>query len=266
MQIQNFYVQSIAKQLLVGLFIGIWVFMFLYFVEPFDMFQLNAKEKNMAFLGYSLTGLIAYWCTIPIQRGLYVTFKKWNLALELLFIAALLIIAGVVSFVFLKFVLLRGYKTYDFWFFFTKRVFPTLLLILPAMFFLRWAFGSRTEIEKTISETKSESKLIIKGENKAEVLHLQQLELVFIESANNYVKVYYLLHGVLKNELFRNKISTLEKQLPFLLKTHRSFLINPIHFLEWKRESSQTILILKPELKEIPVSKTYKKALQELFS
>jgi DNA-binding LytR/AlgR family response regulator len=122
--------------------------------------------------------------------------------------------------------------------------------------------------DKTTTEASAvikERSIVIKGENKAEVLHLKESELVYIESANNYVKVFYLLEGELKNELFRTKISVLLNEFPLLLKTHRSFLINPIHFLEWKRESSQTILLLKPGITEIPVSKTFKKALVEKF-
>ena len=131
------------------------------------------------------------------------------------------------------------------------------------MIFLRWMFSDKTPVE--VSAIVKERSIVIKGENKAEVLHLKESELVYIESANNYVKVFYLLEGKLKNELFRTKISVLLSEFPFLLKTHRSFLINPIHFLEWKRESSQTILLLKPSVTEIPVSKTYKKALVEKF-
>jgi DNA-binding LytR/AlgR family response regulator len=136
--------------------------------------------------------------------------------------------------------------------------------MLPMMIFLRWMFGDKTSTE-IISVEPKEKNIVIKGENKAEVLHLTAAELVFIESANNYIKVHYLLQDELQSELFRNKISVLQEEFPFLLKTHRSFLINPVHFLEWKRESSQTILILKPGVTEIPVSKTYKKALVEKF-
>ncbi|MCH2192941.1 LytTR family transcriptional regulator DNA-binding domain-containing protein [Kordia sp.] len=264
MQIQNFYIQSIPKQLLIGFFIGLWLFLFLYFVEPFDMYQLRPNERTFASLGYSVVGVLTYSLLIPVQYLLYNIRKSWSWLHESAMILSLLILSGITSYLFFKFVLLPNEpNTYKFGFFFSQRVIPTMFLVLPVMIFLRWMMGDKTVVE-TKTETK-ESTIVIKGENKAEVLHIKESELVFIESANNYVRVFYLLDGKLKSELFRNKISVLQKEFPFLLKTHRSFLIHPIHFLEWKRESSQTILILKPETIEIPVSKTYKKTLVEKF-
>ncbi|WP_298508736.1 LytTR family DNA-binding domain-containing protein [uncultured Kordia sp.] len=264
MQIQNFYIQSIPKQLLIGFFIGLWLFLFLYFVEPFDMYQLRPNERAFASFGYSVVGVLTYTLLIPVQHLLYAIRKSWSWLHEIGLIISLLVLSGITSYLFFKFILLPNEpNTYEFGFFFSQRVIPTMFLILPVMIFLRWMMG-----DKTVAETNTESKeatIVIKGENKAEVLHIKESELVYIESANNYVKVCYLLAGELKNELFRNKISVLQKEFPFLLKTHRSFLINPIHFLEWKRESSQTILILKPGITEVPVSKTYKKALVEKF-
>ncbi|MBC8753129.1 LytTR family transcriptional regulator [Kordia sp. YSTF-M3] len=266
MHIKNFYIQSIPKQLLIGFFIGLWVFLFLFFVEPFDMYQLRPSERSFAALGYSIVAVLTYVIIIPVQRILYNSGRSWSILKEILLLVSLLLISGITSFLFFKFILLPNEpNTYEFGFFFSQRVFPTVLLMLPMMIFLRWIFGDKT-IPETIAGTQKKQTIVIKGENKAEVLHLKESELVFIESANNYVKVHYLLEGTLKNELFRTKISVLQKEFPFLLKTHRSFLINPSHFLEWKRESSQTILILKPAVTEIPVSKTYKKALVEKFT
>ncbi|EDP98207.1 LytTR family transcriptional regulator DNA-binding domain-containing protein [Kordia algicida OT-1] len=265
MQIQNFYIQSVAKQLLIGFFIGLWLFLFFYYIEPFDMYQLARDERMLAVFGYSIIGVLTYIITIPIQRFLYRSAGKWSFLQEGLFLLSLIIIAGGISYLFFKIILLENDPdAHTFWFFFFQNVIPTVFLILPVMIFLRWLFSEKVIVHEPATSTK-EPTIVIKGENKAEVLHLKESELVYIESANNYVKVYYLLQGQLKSELFRNKISVLQKEFPFLLKTHRSFLINPIHFLEWKRESSQTILILKPAVTEIPVSKTYKKALVEKF-
>lgn len=265
MQIQNFYIQSIKKQLLVGFFIGFWLFLFFYYVEPFDMYQLPRAERTLACFGYTIVGMLSYFVTIPIQRLLYKSAGKWTFVNEGLLLISLVVIAGGVAYMFFKFILLENDPyAHSFTYFFTQQVIPTVFLLLPVMIFLRWIFGGKTKSE-LISVEPKETKIIIKGENKAEVLHLKASELVFIESANNYVKVHYLLQNELKSELFRNKISVLQKEFPFLLKTHRSFLINPTHFLEWKRDASQTILILKPNVTEIPVSKTYKKALVQHF-
>lgn len=264
MQIQNFYIQSIKKQLLIGFFIGFWLFLFFYYIEPFDMYQLPPDERILAVFGYTIVGILTYLITIPIQRLLYRLAGKWTLLQEGLFVLSMLAISGGIGYVFFKFILLANDPyAHSFSYFFLQNVIPTVFLILPVMIFLRWMFSDKTVTQTIVTE--KEPTIVIKGENKAEVLHLTASELVYIESANNYVKVFYLLEGELKSELFRNKISVLQNEFPFLLKTHRSFLINPTHFLEWKRESSQTILLLKPGVTEIPVSKTFKKTLVEKF-
>jgi hypothetical protein len=228
------------------------------------MYQLPKEERLLAVFGYTIIGILTYIITIPIQRMLYKSAGTWTFLQEGLFFLSLLLISGGIGYIFFKFILLENDPyAHTFSYFFFQNVIPTVFLILPVMIFLRWVFSEKTPVQE--STTAKEPTIVIKGENKAEVLHIKTSELVYIESANNYVKVFYLLDGTLKSELFRNKISVLQKEFPFLLKTHRSFLINPVHFLEWKRDAAQTILILKPATTEIPVSKTYKKALVEKF-
>ncbi|MEM6719151.1 MAG: LytTR family DNA-binding domain-containing protein [Bacteroidota bacterium] len=228
------------------------------------MYQLPPEERILAVFGYTIVGILTYIITIPIQRLLYKSAGKWTFVQEGLFFLSLIVISGGIGYLFFKFILLENDPyAHSFSYFFFQNVIPTVFLILPVMIFLRWMFSEKSNTtEEVIAK---EATIVIRGENKGEVLHLKESELVYIESANNYVNVFYLLAGELKSELFRNKISVFQKEFPFLLKTHRSFLINPIHFLEWKRESSQTILVLKPNVTEIPVSKTYKKALVEKF-
>lgn len=265
MQIQNFYIQSIKKQLLIGFFVGFWLFLFFYYIEPFDMYQLPPKDRIFAVFGYTTVGILTYYITIPVQRLLYkLAGEKWSFLQEGLFVLSLLIISSGIGYAFFKLILLENDPyAHSFQYFLLQNVVPTVFLMLPVIIFLRWVFSDKPV--EVIAETTNPT-IIIKGENKAEVLHLKESELVYVESANNYIKVHYLLQGELKSELFRNKISVLQDEFSFLIKTHRSFLINPIHFLEWKRESSQTILILKPNVTEIPVSKTYKKSLVEKFT
>jgi hypothetical protein len=228
------------------------------------MYQLPPDERILAVFGYSTIGIITYLITVPIQYLLYKYAGKWSFMMEGIFILSILIISGGIGYLFFKFILLENDPyAHSFSYFFFQQVIPTVFLFIPVMIFLRWIFSEKTPVQE--SAIAKEPTIVIKGENKAEVLHIKASELVYVESANNYVKVFYLLEGSLKSELFRNKISVLQQDFPFLLKTHRSFLINPDHFLEWKRDAAQTILILKPNVTEIPVSKTYKKALVEKF-
>lgn len=80
-----------------------------------------------------------------------------------------------------------------------------------------------------------------------------------ISNAQNYVEIYYLEHDELKKKLIRTSLKKIKTDFDFLIRIHRSHLINPEHFKCWK--DTGTISLTQIEL---PVSKKYKKDLQEL--
>ncbi|MBR9844680.1 MAG: LytTR family transcriptional regulator [Algicola sp.] len=113
-------------------------------------------------------------------------------------------------------------------------------------------------MNKQTSKT-SENYILITGDNKLDVLKLHTEELVAVSSADNYVEVNYLNNGKLQKKLLRNTLKAVQVDVPFLLKVHRSHLINPSHFKAWN--GSNMIILTQME---IPVSKTYKAALLDL--
>ena len=66
---------------------------------------------------------------------------------------------------------------------------------------------------------------------------------------------------VLKKSLIRNKLSVIDDEFPELLRTHRSFIINPFHFQRWKTEKGKLSLLLSYDI-EVPISKTYQDAVK----
>lgn len=122
--------------------------------------------------------------------------------------------------------------------------------ILPIILMGRWAFGKYRE--KKLEEKKIE----IQGEGTYEGLRLHLNDLVAIKADDNYIAVSFLDNNKLKKQLIRNKLSTIATLHSDLLRTHRSYLINPYHFLQWKMISGKLHVVLTSEI-EIPVSKTY---------
>jgi DNA-binding LytR/AlgR family response regulator len=97
--------------------------------------------------------------------------------------------------------------------------------------------------------------IILTGNNKLDILQLKLSDLICVSSADNYVSVSHLVNDVVRTKLLRTTLKKMELQLPELVKVHRSHLINPIHFKEWK--DANTLLLTQTE---VPVSKNYKKA------
>ena len=87
--------------------------------------------------------------------------------------------------------------------------------------------------------------------------HIRTEEILFIEAAGNYTKVFVQDHMILSHE----KISSLEELLPSsdFLRVHKSFLVavDKIEVVEGNRISIGSHLI--------PIGQTYKQQLKRLF-
>jgi DNA-binding LytR/AlgR family response regulator len=60
----------------------------------------------------------------------------------------------------------------------------------------------------------------------------------------------------------RNNISKVSDENLNLLRIQRSFLINPLHYKEWKIEKGKHFIVLNHSIK-LPVSKTYLESVKE---
>jgi DNA-binding LytR/AlgR family response regulator len=102
--------------------------------------------------------------------------------------------------------------------------------------------------------------ITIKDENEIVKLILKTEDLLFIQSADNYVEVNFLENGVLSKSLLRNSIKKLETTFinTSIVRCHRSFIVNTHNIVLSKKTSSGFNLILN-QVSEltIPVSKSY---------
>ena len=140
--------------------------------------------------------------------------------------------------------------------YFAKAIYlPAVLTVFLILAIGRWSFGKYKE--KQLEKDKIE----IRGVGNFEGLRLQWKDLIYIQSSDNYVEVFFKEGDKLKTQLIRNKLSTIEEQLPELIRTHRSFLINPMHFNQWKTGNRKLFIRLNEGI-EVPVSKTYQAGLK----
>jgi len=196
---------------------------------------------------YSLAGIVVYLLTLPFQQLIYrKNNKQWYLTNELSFFTLLLIIS---LFIFRILFLFIVYN-FTLWEFIKFFFLPAVLTLLPIIILSRWAFGRY--FEKQLEETKIE----IQGTGNYENLRLFFNDIVYIQSANNYIEISYLENNILKKTLIRSKISSIRNEFPKLMQTHRSYIINPFHFKQWQNKNSKTELLLINNIC-IPVSKSF---------
>lgn len=87
--------------------------------------------------------------------------------------------------------------------------------------------------------------------------------LLYIESADNYICIWYMKGEVLKKKLMRITMKEISEQLAEtnIVRCHRSYMVNLDLVKVMRREKENIFLELGiPNIKEIPISKTYGEA------
>jgi DNA-binding LytR/AlgR family response regulator len=152
----------------------------------------------------------------------------------------------------------------------------SLVLLLP--YSISWLYFSwddkKNQLEKLEAvdpETEQIKKgMIIFNDEKGEFkLSVQSDQLLYLESADNYVKIHYLNKGKLANFMLRNSLKNMEESLvsTSMVRCHRSFIVNFDKVKVLRKEKDGIYLALDEErIPDIPVSKTYTDRVMAKFS
>ena len=248
---------ALKHHFLIALGLVIWIFVFLYFTEPLDVNEFGPREKLIYMPLYGLVGALVYLIAMPVQILLQRKDQVWTLAKELVVISSVFTMGLISTRVFYLYAIVPGEPNpYTLSYFFSHIYVPAILTILPMVIAGRWSFGKYKE--KKLEEQKIE----IQGSGQFESLRLNPSDLICIQSSDNYVEVVYLEGDSIKKQLIRNKLAAVEESLNLVVRTHRSFLVNPSHFRQWNRANRKLNLVLSHDL-EVPVSKTYQEAVEK---
>ena len=250
----------IKHHILIALCLAVWIFLFLVFTEPLDTKAFVGVEKFIYLPLYGVAGAIAYLLVLPLQGVIYRRNKeKWTLLSEVTFGLSMFLFGLILSRCVYLYVIVPGEPNpYSLSYFLTAIYLPAILTIFPIIAIGRWSFGRY--FEKKLEDQKIE----IQGEGTYEGLRLMMNDLICIKSDDNYIEVSYLNNGAIKKQLIRNKLSKIEADIPELMRTHRSYLINPNHFQQFKMDSGKLSVLLTSEML-IPVSKTYTEKVKGTF-
>ena len=99
-------------------------------------------------------------------------------------------------------------------------------------------------------------------------LSVKRSELLYVESADNYVCIWYLSKGQLTKFLLRNSLKAMEENFADtnVLRCHRSYMVNFDQVKVIRREKEGIFLELGIErVPDIPISKTYSEKVMRWF-
>lgn len=240
---------SIKHNLIVGLLLALWIFIFAFIIRPFDDGTLNFRAWLFMSIGFSSMAFLCYFILAFAQKRVYEMTLKWNIKFEvvsLLFFYAIYLFG---IFAYYKSPILNG--GYSFLEFFLIIFIKVALILTPVIILARRYLIKRIPIKEDV--------LIFKGENKLDVLKINKTDLVCISNAQNYVEIFYIENDKLTSKLIRSSLKQVQGDFTFLVQIHRSHLINPIHFKSWRNQN--TIILTQIEL---PVAKNYKETVLAL--
>jgi hypothetical protein len=234
---------SIIHHLILGIFISFWFFIFAYFIKPFDDGTISSRQWILISVGFSFIAFLSYALVALIQKSIYEKLLKWNVLFEIITLFIFNLLFLVITYLYYKSSILNG--GFGFLEFLQVIIFKTVLISTPILVLARIYSVKLIPIQ--------DENIIIRGENKLDILKIRKNDLVCVSNSQNYVEIFYTEENQIKTKLIRSTLKKVQKDFDFLVQIHRSHLINPSHFKSWKNQD--TIFLTQIEL---PVSKNYK--------
>lgn len=240
---------SIKHHIILGAFISIWFFIFAFLIRPFDDGTISFYNWIIISVGFSVIAFLCYTVLALIQKRVYNKLSQWNMKFEIISLLFFQLLFSVSTYCFYKSPILNG--GYNFWEFLWIIIFKLILISTPIIVLARIYIVKLIPVKNDI--------IVIRGDNKLDILKINKEDLVCISNSQNYIEVFFLEGNELKTKLLRSTLKKIQSDFDFLVQVHRSHLINPTHFKSWKNQD--TIFLSQIEL---PVSKNYKPYLLSL--
>ncbi|MEM8525939.1 MAG: LytTR family DNA-binding domain-containing protein [Bacteroidota bacterium] len=238
---------STKHSLLLSAVLGIWVYLFLVIIGPFDVAPLNMQWRIQIMLGYGVIFSISYFVADQLNTKILDLLGKGSSWSAASFVLLFFLLNFLPTHFYYQSDFIQG--EYPFGTFLAQIYLPTLLILVPLMLLGKWILPKLSP--------KTGDKIIFKGENKQDVLHLHLKDLLYVQSAQNYVEFHYLENGEVRKKMIRATLKKVQEEVPKLTRIHRFYLVNFDHFVCWNDKRSISL-----GLAVVPVSETYKKAVQ----
>ena len=251
---------SVRKKILIGLILCIYLSFIIIFLQPFDTSQFESDIKIPLLLGYGILVFFVFVIHSIIENGWYFrTGKVWTTGREIVSTLVFCLFAGTVLYMYNRFVVNRVDLTIaTYWRFLSVTITYMIPVFVPLMLYLRQKLG-----ERIIPPPKNSITLV--GENRNEILRMDKEDLLFIRAVENYVDICFIdKNKNVVSRTFRQTLSNVCEQLPFLEKCHRSYLVNISAIKEITGNSQGAKISFTVGEKEIPLSKTHYKHIKNL--
>lgn len=260
------------------IFTAVFCMVFINLYKPFGSSYWKEYTQTQFFL---VSGLIVLSGVGIIALSRFIMYKstRKNTLTYWQFIIWLLIEFTVISLTY-SFITKFGFKVgQDFMVLFSW-VFLYTVLILTIPYILSWLYFALRDAEKVIQQMASEENFVDLGSEKNDLINFKDdkgvlklsvalSNILYIESADNYVEIYYLKKGRVSHFMLRNTLKLIEELYgnSVIMRCHRSYMVNLKNVKVLRKDKDGLLLELDIDgVPDIPVSKSYTEKILEVFS
>ena len=260
------------------LIIALFVFGFTVLYKPFNTHAARAFSYEATMAIYSLLSGIFIFLSIKILRTVkyFSNTKDWTIFKEFLSVFLVLFVLGIAIYL-LGFFIETSAQRWNISTFLNSFKGAFLTGIIPLFFFtaINYPYLFSESIDLNIGNVAitgqenqpSEDLIQISSQLKKEDLSFYPSQFLYAESDGNYVVFYLSINSLVKKEIIRNSINSIEKQLsgiPYFLRILRAFIVN-LKKVRSKQGNTLGYMIKLSETEiKIPVSRNNTKDFNKL--
>lgn len=126
---------SIKHNLIIGLLIALWLFIFAFIIKPFDDGTINLRAWFLISFGFSVMAFFCYAILAVLQKSVYEKISKWNINYEIVSLLFFYIIYFFGIYAYYKSPILNG--GYSFEEFFVVIFIKVALILTPVIILAR---------------------------------------------------------------------------------------------------------------------------------
>jgi len=249
--------------------IGVFVAGFLIVFQPFGTYEYRDPNENLLLAGYGVVVsgvLLLNRFGLPRLLPTWFEEEKWTVGRHILWVLGAVVAAILACHLYWLWYFNQPFDWRNLWGFLgmgaSIAVFPVTGLVL-ADYIRRLRRNQRkaTNVNAQLQEHRPAqpiSLLRLCDENGREQLEVMPQDLLYLQSADNYIEAFFLKDDQVQRLLFRNSLKEMEDQLPDppFLRCHRSYLINLDRVAEVSGNAQGYKLYLPPLEVPLPVARS----------
>jgi len=258
--------------------LGLLVGAFLTFFQPFDIAQMEFEYKSIKIFLYGLItffAMLIFLHFLPMVVPKWMSDKFWKVKHEIVFLLLMILFIATLNGLYINYINDLDFSWRNYWIIIRD---TAIVGIVPISFIVlidqnrKWQKYAKAAGQIQIQETKTQKEIVSPriqislGSNNT-ILEIDPTMLLFVEADGNYVEISEFATDKVSKKLYRTSLRYLESQIdiPYIVKCHRSFLINLNQVTKVDGNAQGFRLSLKESEVTVPVSRKFVPLIKSFF-